>query len=103
MEQETQWLEFNWRDKAYAVLMSDVEGIIHQNRRNRTQPLAMIPLVFLTDGSVDGEEKWLILLRNRTAQLALVADRIIGEVKLATHDSGKKEQIFGLFPIRQLN
>ncbi len=60
MEQETQWLEFNWRDKAYAVLMSDVEGIIHQNRRNRTQPLAMIPLVFLTDGSVDGEEKWLI-------------------------------------------
>ena len=102
MESEKSWLQFYWGGKAYAVPMEDVGGIIRRNRFRQDNRDASIPIKYLHEEYKEGNEKWIIILRNHAVQLRLTADRIIGEVRTEKDTSRRSGSTVGLFSIRRI-
>ena len=62
-----------------------------------------IPVKYLDDDGADGEEKWVIGLRNRAVQLRLTADRIVGEMRMVKNGRQGEEEGAGIFSIWKLD
>ena len=103
MAQEKRWLQFYWGGKAYAVPMEDIGGIVRRDRFEQADALTSIPIQYLHEEYVEGNEKWVIILRNHSTQLRLLADRIIGEVRTGKNINQENDTMVGLFSIWKLD
>jgi hypothetical protein len=101
MTQKTQWLQFDWGGMDYAVPVEDVSGIIRRERFRRIEARSAILIKSLPLDFMEKKEKWVIILRNHAIQIALIADRIIGERWLTTSEDPENETKIGFFRIRQ--